>query len=289
MSSLRRQEPVGNGLRRIACGKIEEAIRSLTRQPGQCAQAHDAVRSAQAMLALLEPDLPSAVLRRDRAILARLLEGLDEMNRPAQLLDRLDRRHKKAPADADLATAVKALRKRWSGRSKAGLSMSSRAGNFNPAIYRLVADMAELRGYAETWPTEKIDSAVLPRGLRRTYTRARRLAGQPTHANTLDERLTCITLLDRQLAAISKASPPMIKAHRKLLAKAIAGYTTLHLDGRLDKAIGQQLGKRYQDEPAQARALAQEAAADLTQALAESPAALTHRLNVYWSIWRREG
>lgn len=288
MTSLRRQEPLGPGLKRIACEATESAIRALTRQPGQAREAIASIHAAQAMLALLEPDLPNATARRDRAILDRLIDGLTEMTRPCLLLEQLDSRYKKAPDDSDLAQAVKALRKRWSSMSKPDMAMSSRAGNFNPAIYRLVADMAELRGHAGAWPVEDLPDDAPPRGLRRTYHKARRRAAQPTTADSLGELIHATTLLNHQLDVLSKTAPPMLKAQRKLITRAIDGYTQLHLESLLDHAIHQQLGKRETPATDDIRERSDAPAAALTQALAETPAAMTNRLNVYWSVWRRE-
>ena len=287
MSSLRQDEPVGIGLRRIACASIEQAIRCLTRQPGQVGDAVGKVRAAEAMLDLLEPDLPRAIARRDRAIMVRLTQGLEQMTQPERLLALLDSRHKKSPSDAELASAVKSLRKQWSGQSTPGLALSSKAGNFNPAIYRLVADMAELRGHAGTWPVDELPNDVPPRGLRRTYTRARKLAGQPTTAGSLDELLVCLDKLSDQLSVLSKPAPPIIKAQRKLITRAIEGFEQLYHEDQLNHAIQKQLGSRASSRAKDINALSEEAASNLTQALAETPTAFINRISVYWSVWKR--
>lgn len=286
MSTLRRQESAGAGLQRLVCTKVETAIRCLTRQPGQSLSAVAAVREAEALLALLEPELPRPVVRRDRAILARLLEGLEEMTLPAQMLERLEKRYKKTPDDAAMATAVKALGKRWAAQSKSGLAMSSGKGSFNPAIYRLVADMAELRGHAGTWPIDDIRSDAPPRGLRRTYTKARKQADQATTARSLGGLITSIQQLEHQIGVISKASPTLLKAQRKLLHRAAEALTEVSLDDALDRAIAQELGTRAGSSARSLKTISQDASADLAQALAETPAAFSNRVQVYWSVWR---
>ncbi|MGB0768673.1 MAG: hypothetical protein ACPGYV_13310, partial [Phycisphaeraceae bacterium] len=186
MSTLRRQETPGQGLKRLACAHVETAIRSLTRQAGQAASAAEAIRAAEAVLALIEPDLPRPAIRRDRAITTRLRLGLVELTQPTRLGTLLDRDYKKTPPDPELAQAVKTLRKAYASNGVAASAMSSKAGSFNPAIYRLVADMAELRGHLGDWPADTLDADAPPRGLRRTYAKARKLAAQPITPDSLE-------------------------------------------------------------------------------------------------------
>lgn len=288
MSTLKRQEPVGAGLRRIACTHVEAAIRCLTRQPGQASTAVQGVQAADAMLTLLEPELTRSMVRRDRGTVGRLLKGLNEMTRPGELLGRLEARHKKTPDAPALAEAVKSLRKRWSGQAGPNLTMNTKAGSFNPEIYRLVADMAELRGHTGAWPIDAVANDAPPRGLRRSYLKTRKLASQPTTLDHLQELVLAIRALDTQLAVIGKAAPTLIKAQRKLLSRAADGYAELHLDNALDRAIHQQQGTRSGKDSRDAKALSEDAAADLTQALAETPTAFMNRIGVYWSVWRRD-
>lgn len=299
MTSLRRQEPVGQGLRRIACERVEEAIRCLTRQPGQAPIALQRIDAARAALALLEPHLPRSAVRRDRAIFARLSLGLHQIVQPDALLSRLDQRYRKksdlpddnAAADA-LKQAIKSLRKQWAIPPQTGSALNTRAGSFNPAIYRLVADMAELRGHAGTWPVDELPDNAPPLGLRRTYTQARKhlnrnqsaaasrktKSAQP--ADPLAQRLAALTTLDHQLAILTKLAPPMIKAHRKLLARAIEHDTQADLDHQLARALANQQSQRKPAAPPTAQH------PSLIQALAETPAGFANRMTRYWSAWR---
>jgi len=288
MSTLRRQEPLGPGLKRLACAQIETAIRSLTRQAGQAQGAAAAMRGMGAVLALIEPELPRRAVRRDRAIVGRLNDGLDALTQPVRLRELLDRRYKKSPSDPALAGAVKAVRKRLPGKSRSGAAMNSKAGNFNPAIYRLVADMAELRGHAGEWQIDAIPSDAPPRGLRRTYLKARKLAHQPVSSETLAGLHETLPLLADQLGVMGKACPQMIKAQRKLITRAAEALDEMLLNDALDLSLRKELTGSTKALP-KARPLAKRAAeafeTDLETALAETPAAFMNRMQAYWAAW----
>jgi hypothetical protein len=290
MSTLRKQDTTGPGLKRIACEHVETAIRCLTRQAGRGVAANEAIEQTAAVLSLIEPDLPRPDVRRDRAILQRLSSGLAELTTPAMLTDRLSARYKKSASDAELAAAVKQLRKRWSRRDPAGSAMNNKAGGFNPAIYRLVADMAELRGHVGGWSVDAIADDAPPRGLRRTYTRARKLADEPVTADTLPGLIATLTELSHQLGVVSKACPKLLKAQRKLVAKALKALDALALDEAIDTALREQLGKSAEKLLPKRPPLAERAGAavanDLDHSLAETPAAFTKRVQAYWTAWR---
>ncbi|MFK7789289.1 MAG: hypothetical protein AB8C95_07350 [Phycisphaeraceae bacterium] len=292
MTTLKRQEIPGPGYKRIASDQVEAAIRCLTRQAGQADAASSAIQQAQSVLALIEPDLPRLSVRRERTILARLIVGLDEMAQPTRLVEELNRQYKKSPGDKELAGAVKSLRKRWSAMDQSAAAMSSKAGTFNPEIYRLVADMAELRGHLDSWPTAGVPSDVPPRGLRRTYTRARRLANEPVTMESLGELINVLREVADQLAILGKACPPMLKAHRKLISRAADALNAELLADQLDRALRNELGKGATKALPKLKPLAQRIAViagqDLAVALAESPAALMKRMQTYWTAWRQE-
>ena len=291
MSTLRRQEPAGAGLKRIACAQVESAIRCLTRQAGQAVAAEQAIAQANAVLALIEPDLPRPTVRRDRAILARLGSGLTELTGPTHLAERLANNYKKTPSDAALASAVKALRKRWAKHTPSGSALSSKAGSFNPVIYRLVADMAELRGHLGGWPIDGTPNDQPPRGLRRTYNKARRLAAEPITQELLQALAQAAAELATQLGVISKACPGMLKAQRKLIARAAESMQDLIQDHALHAALRAELGKAASSSLPKRKPLTQQAAEPLSEldaALAETPAAFMKRVQAYWSAWRSE-
>ncbi|MEM9020764.1 MAG: hypothetical protein AAGC44_09385 [Planctomycetota bacterium] len=294
MSTLRRQEPAAAGLKRIACTQVEAAIRSLTRQAGQAASAEQAIEHTHAVLALIEPDLPRPTVRRDRAILTKLSSGLAVMTEPALLASVLNSRYKKAPPDAALAAAVKSLRKSWGSGGRSNTALSSKAGSFNPAIYRLVADMAELRGHLGNWPTtESPTPDQPPRGLRRTYTKARRLANDPLTVDAVKPLANGLSELAIQLGVISKACPAMIKAQRKLLSRAADELLDLYHNEVIDKALRAELGKATSKSLPRKKTLAQrvpnELKQDLEAAFAETPAGFRKRMQAYWSAWRSAG
>lgn len=289
MSTLRRQEPAGQGLKRIACTQVESAIRCLTRQPGDGLEAAKRILGIKAALGLIEHDLPRPAVRRERGVIARLSKGLAQMNQSVLLLARLESRYRKSPGDKALADAVKALRKLWS--SGGGAAMSSKAGNFNPIIYRLVADMAELRGNAGNWPVERLADDQPPRGLRRTYTRARKLAGQPVTREGLAQLASVLALLEAQLSLLNKTCPAMIKPQRKLLSRAVGELELIAADDALDAALRKELGKDASASVPRAEPITKRAAPalqDIAHALAESPSAFANRIKAYWSVWRAD-
>lgn len=293
MSTLRRQDTPGPGFQRIACSQVETAIRCLTRQAGQAAAANQAIGQARAILALVETELPRPQVRLERAIMCRLTAGLSEMIRTTRLLDELNRRHKKSPPDKELAAAVKSLRKRWSVQDPSAAAMSSKAGTFNPGIYRLVADMAELRGHLDNWPVAGVPADAPPRGLRRAYTKARRLAGEPIAPQSAPALLATLCELADQLTVLSKACPTLIKAHRKVITRAADALDNELLADALDEALLDALGKAGGKSLPKTKPLPQRiedaVRRDLDAAFAESPAALTKRMQTYWSSWRHAG
>lgn len=292
MSTLRKQEALGPGLKRIACAQVESAIRYLTRQAGQAESAASAIQQAQSVLTLIELDLPRPSVRRDRAILSRLSSGLEEMAEPTRLLERLSRAYKKTPSDSDLAAAVKALRKRLSSRDQSASAMSSKAGSFNPSIYRLVADMAELRGHMDLWPVDAVPDDAPPRGLRRSYTKARRLASEPMTVDSADALISALSEVSTQLGIISKACPAMLKAQRKLVARSADALRDERESDRFDKALREQLGKTSSKALPRQKPLAKRSAdamgPELELALAETPAAFMRRVQAYWIAWRSD-
>jgi len=252
-----------------------------------------AVRAAQSMLALLEPELPRAGVKRDRALLSRIIDGLDEMPRPSLLPAQLNARHQKTPSDdTELAQAVKALRKHWAGQDHGDLAMSSKAGSFNPAIYRLVADMAELRGHLDHWSIEQVPDDAPPRGLRRTYTKARRIAHEPVATDSFAALVGVLDELTVQVSVINKACPVMVKAQRKLLSRGTDALTAVLQSEQLDAALRAELGKNASKAMPGPTPLAERVAdvmrSNVQPALAESPAAFMNRLKAYWSAWRDE-
>lgn len=289
MSRLRRQDTPGPALRRIACEQVETAIRCLTRQAGQGLAASVAIQQTKSVLALIEPDLPRQNVRLARAILVRLSAGLEAMAQEALLLEQLNAQYKKSPADKELAAAVKSLRKRWSASDQSEAAMSSKAGSFNPGIYRLVADMAELRGHLDAWPIDAVASDSPPRGLRRTYAKARRLAKEPVAIDTAKSLVAVLQELADQFTILNKACPVMVKAQRKLITRAADVLAQEILSDRLNQALRQEIGKAAtkvlpKPEPLADR-VAEVVEGDLAAALAESPAALMKRMQGYWSAW----
>ena len=161
---------------------------------------------------------------------------------------------------------------------------------FNPAIYRLVADMAELRGHVGDWPVDTVPDEQPPRGLRRTYTRARKLAGESINTESIQPLTEVLDELATQLGVISKACPAMVKAQRKLLTRAAEELHDLQQAAALNKALRAELGQDASKSLPAFKPLSKQAAdrlgTDLADALAETPAAFMKRVQAYWVVWR---
>lgn len=290
MSTLKRQEPVGTGLRRIACDHIEAGVRTLTRQIDTACTPVQSIGHAAAVLALIEPSLPRTTARRAHGLLQQIRLGLAPIDQPIALLQRLDSHFKKPPSDAALVDAVKALRKQWSGLDRSERSLHSRGGSFDPAVYRLVADMAELRGHAGEWPVDAIRDDAPPAGLRRTYARAHRLVSTPMTAERVRELADALALLSDQLKTLVKVCPPMLKAHRKLIDRALTPMQDAIDDVELDRLLSRQMDKPDGSFVSETLATPQHLnaliSAELRTALAETPTAFHNRVQSYWSAWR---
>lgn len=286
MAVLRRQDPVGLGLRRIACERVEAGVRALTRQADQPGEASSAIREASAVMMLLAPAMPAPITRRDHALASRLRLGLAELERPAALLSRLDARYAKPPADDKLAAAVKAVRKHWSAAGRGERTFNSHGGSFDPAIYRLVADMAELRGHLGDWPADSLGDDAPPPGLRRTYAAARRLADQPSDHDRLVGLTDSLQALAHQLSVLAKACPPMLKAQRKLIARSAEHLSARLIDLDLDRELAQAMNAEPRSAAQRSQPDDDPPINDLHAALAETPAAFDKRMRAYWSAWR---
>ena len=291
MSTLKRQDCIDEGCRRLVCESVEAAIRELTRKDGSAKAAAGAMRWAEAGVALIAPNLPREALRRDHRLLERVAVEIDAALRPDELLSRLDQAAKPCDAVMDDAPA-KAFRKALARRLGAGLSMNAPDRSFDPVVYRLVADLAELRGHVGQWPAMEMDPARPPAGLRRAYVAARRAAQLPptASADQAERAAGDLQALGLQLFFLNRCCPDLLKPQRKLVlasARAMSQYAAgLRLADLLDtdehRAWAQPVLKSLREQDA-----ARQAAKLRGTALAETPGAFINRITAYWRYWRK--
>lgn len=290
MSTLKRHESIDEGCHRLVCAAIESAINELTKNDGSPQNSADFLQEVDAAFALIEPALPRAAARRDRGLLSRTAREIDATLRPARLLKRLG---KLIQLDKTLPAPAKAYRKQLTRQAGTELSLNSPDRSFNPLVYRLVADLAELRGLVSTWPGMNLTEDQPPPGLRRSYTGARRLAqNPPTTPKDAERAAVAFSRLARQLAIVGRCSPALIKPQRKLIAKAASQLADHAIDLRLRADLDTDTHREWAGPVLDAtRDLPPVGlpAPLLGSALAETPAAFARRFGVYWSHWQGSG
>lgn len=290
MSTFKRSESNDLGCRRLLCEQVESAIGELTRKDGSARSAANALCRAEAALSLIEPALPRDIARRERGLLQRIETELREAIGPTRLLAALDK-HVKINKPQD--PAAKAYRKQLNRRAGTALSLSAPDRTFNPLVYRLVADLAELRGHIGTRPELDLAQDGPPPGLRRAYAAARR-AVQSTATTPKDAGRTAAAL-DRvalQLAMVNRCAPTLLKPQRKLLAAAATDLRRHALSLQLLADLDTDAHRNWAEPILKAivnDAPAPDPEALLGSALAETPAGFARRLGVYWNAWRKSG
>jgi len=292
MSSFKRKEPLIAGARRMTCDHLEATIHALSRK-GQGAAALKSLLQTQASLMLVTSMLRDEDARRDQALLAEVLNTMQA----AQVGRLLKQRYSDLLAQAGLSSDtpdIKLLRSELLAGMPPNLSLNAKTGSFNPVVYRMVADLAELRGHTGHWPDGPDDLILSPPGLGHAYRLARRLLSKsdlaalgPTPMNRIAQTLT---LLANQMACVAKTCAPMIKPHRKILLDAAQAAE----QGMIDRTIDDLLKSRPTDTPAPLVQALEDARAKnlalLAQSgalgLAEAPAAFDRRIGAYWQHWR---
>lgn len=293
MSSFKRRETVSAGARRQVCAELESAIQAMSRSAKRdpAASAGRAVERARAVTELIGPALPREVYRRDRKRLLAIGKTLAEARDGRRLVARLDALLKDAQADpAD--TLAKTLRKQLTQRRRGALALQTRGQQFDPVVYRLVAELAELRGHVGHWPDNDTGDAPPP-GLGACYRAARRSADAAlADPEKLPAAGTAIALLADALDTLTKACPAMLKPQRGLLRDAADAADCVAMDpvllasaksleGADDLANTLSEASALQWEPAMKRV-----AQARGYALAETPQAFVRRASAYWQAWR---
>jgi hypothetical protein len=297
MSSFKRRESVCAGARRQVCAELETAIQAMSRSAKRdpAAQAGRAVSRARAVAELVGPALPREVYRRDRKRLTAIGKTLGEARAGRRLVARLDTLMKAAGADAGDA-AVKSLRKQLAQHRRGALALRTRGQQFDPVVYRLVAELAELRGHVGHWPeTDRgpgTDDDTPPPGLAGCYRAARRAADAAlADPGKLPAAVSALALLADALDTLTKACPQMLKPQRGLLRDAADAADKVALDPVLLASAGKLEAADLTTALAEASALQWEPATQSVArarhfALAETPQAFVRRVSAYWQAWR---
>lgn len=298
MSSFKRRETVSAGARRQVCAELESAIQAMSRSAKRdpAASAGRAVERARAVTELVGPALPRDVYRRDRKRLLAIRKTLAEARDGRRLVARLDALLKDAQADPGDAVA-KALRKQLTQRRRGALALQTRGQQFDPVVYRLVAELAELRGHVGHWPDTDGESQDTgdgpPPGLGACYRAARRSADASlADPEKLPAAGTAIALLADALGTLTKACPAMLKPQRGMLRDAADAADRTAVDPvllasakKLEGADGLtntlSEASALQWDPAMKRV-----AQARGYALAETPQAFVRRVSAYWQTWR---
>jgi len=300
MSTFKRKESVALGARRLVCSHLEESIHALS-QKGSAQGVRRPLMRAQAIMALVAPQFPAATVRRDRKLLEEVQRALDDACFPGQASACLQKLSPKTTSDTQsLTQCIKATRKRLTAQSGSSLSLNTRGKRLDPMVYRLVANLAQLRGHVGSWPDtaapkpNEENNAALPQGLIQSYRAAQRALDLPhDQADTFTKAASALNVLRDQLAAIGKCCPVMLKAQRSLIGEAATAASSaqfaLSLQERLAadgeaKPLIQPLSVLVQKDIAAAQKALNTAR---HQALAETPAAFNRRLNTYWAHWRQ--
>ncbi|MEM9881934.1 MAG: hypothetical protein AAF800_03320 [Planctomycetota bacterium] len=214
VTPLKRKEPIVKSVRRQARTHLDAVIAALTQDDAAVGAAHHELTRLRALLRLVRRPLGAEVYRREH----RAVEAAWKHTRPA-------------PPAADDATPPAAP---------------------DAAVYRRVADLAEVRMRARYWHLPDGGFELLEPGLRTAYRDARREATADT-----------LSILRRQLAQVERSWPDVLTPTRKALRTA------------------ERLAARDPADTDNAELMS------LTARLfAETPAAFTKRLGVYWHAWR---
>lgn len=289
---LDRDEPVGEGLKRIAAGRVERAIERLRGiGSGEVDQA-DAVHGARkdlkklrTVLRLLRDELPKDVYEQEMQCYreaARALSAARDAEVKLATLDDLAERTGELPAEA-----VEAWRQILARDREAAINM---AGDEQEVVDRLEAGLARIEG----WRLEGDSWKTIDGGLKRAYRRGRRAmraAGvNPSEENFHQWRKRAKDLwyaLQIVAGAWSETLDPFAdEAHR--LSDLLGNHhdlAVLRADLR-ERRLGEETRLLEAAIEARQADLAREAFPLGRRLYAERPKAFVRRLRRYWEAWR---
>lgn len=290
---LDRDEPIGEGLKRIAAGRAEQAIGRLRGVGSGEVQQADAVHGARkdmkklrTVLRLLRDELPKDVYEQEMQCYreaARALSAARDAEVKLATLDDLAGRTGELPGEA-----VEAWRQILDRDREAAVNLS---GDEQAVTDRLEAGLARIEG----WRLEGDSWQVMDGGLRRAYRRGRRamraadVYPSETHFHQWRKRAKDLWYeLQLVSGAWSETLEPLAdEAHR--LSDLLGDHHDLAVlradlhERRLGEAETRALEAVID---ARQTGLAREAFALGHRLYAERPKAFSRRLRRYWKVWR---
>jgi CHAD domain-containing protein len=278
---FRDEESVPDGLRRIACGRIDHALDELGGKTDSSPEdaVHEArkdMKKLRALLRLARDELGDEVYRRDNECFrdaARRLSGVRD-------------------ADVMLGT-LKSLDGSF-GALRGSLKAHRRSSERGAASDEVIATLAEARERVEEWPLERDGFEALEGGLRRIYRQGRR-AWQAVEEEPTTEELHEWRKREKDLwyhlTLLREAWPSLLKPTADL-----AHELSDHLGNDHDLAVLREWAHEnaprddldgFDEAVERRREELQGEAIDLGRRLyAERPGAFVARLGGYWNAWR---
>ena len=265
-------EPVPEGIRRIAHGRIEHASEELRGKSEKAVhEARKDMKKLRALLRLARAGLDADVRRRENAAfrdVARELAGARDAEVMVKTLDSLD-----AGPQRELRKALAAHRREL---ARGGMAQRKRSA---------VAALREAQGRVAAWPLERDGFGALRRGLERTYSGGRsdfKAARRETTAESLHEWRKRVKDLWYALTILEGAWPGVMEA---------AGDEVHALSERLgddhDLAVLLEFAPALTEAVEPRRAVLQAEAFDLGRRVyAEPTKAFVARIESYWDAWR---
>jgi CHAD domain-containing protein len=161
---LKQDEPVPDGIRRIARGRIDHAIDALAEASEEGVhEARKDMKKLRALLRLVRGEVGDKVFRREAGTFrdaARELSGVRDADVMLATLADLEERY-----DADVGPVRQALEAH---------RLRTAGGGRRQAAQASIAILTESRGRVDDWPLERDGFEALAEGLERTYRRGRR-------------------------------------------------------------------------------------------------------------------
>lgn len=306
---------IASAWRAQAVEHLEQAIRGLTRpESNPKPRPETSIQGALSIAAQLCAPVDAELWRHEREAMTRARRRVMAADRQEAMQTQLQSLSKRGLAKTDLLPLRRAL-KRWPKNKSAtkrgvagamqenapvGPGASLRKGpTLNPAVYRLVAELAETRARTMRWPLPEGSDAAAPEGgepspwlreaLRLGYGRARRLSRLALHperatATTVRNAAESCSLIALQVKMIEPTWREGIKPWRKRSQDLAEQF--VRLEGwmelsRLAAGVSEldvAVVKRLEQSVTETRS---RAANETDAVLTESPAAFAQRMMVY--------
>jgi CHAD domain-containing protein len=288
---LGRSEPTGEGLRRIALGRLEHALNQLREGDRQAEAVHEArkdLKKVRAVLRLLRSRLGDQLYRSENQAFrdtGRLLSGARDAQVRLETLEHLVR------SGTVSAERVAAFRRRLEAEHAAHADIGD-------AEQRAATRIARASERVRDWPVEGDGWNVVEKGLARSYRRGRArmndALGDPSVERLHEWRKRAKDLWYhlRIVAPVWPAILEPLAEEAHLLSEQLgddhdlamlASSAREHVEAFVDPADLDQLIEAIEVRRAELQA---RAALLGLRLYADDPAAFMHRLGAWWRAWR---